>query len=37
VKEILLLSGDFLLPENEVSTSLPRDRRGHAQIVEYDL
>jgi DNA adenine methylase len=37
VKEILLLSDDFLLPGNEVA-SLPRrdDRRGHAKFIDYE-
>lgn len=36
VKEILLLSDDFLLPDNEVTNSHGRDRRGHAKIIEYE-
>jgi DNA adenine methylase len=36
VKEILLLSDDFLLPDNEVANSPRRDRRGHARIIEYE-
>lgn len=37
VKEILLLSDDFLLPDNEIANSHRRDRRGHAKIIEYDI
>jgi DNA adenine methylase len=36
VKEILLLSDDFLLPGNEDTDSPRRDRRGHAKIIEYE-
>lgn len=36
VKEILLLSDDFKLPDNDISSSVPRDRRGHARIIEFE-
>jgi DNA adenine methylase len=35
VKEILLLSDDFLLPTSERSDS-PRQNRGHAELMDYE-
>lgn len=36
VKEILLLSDDFLLPASEAPVIRPRERRGHAELIDYD-
>jgi DNA adenine methylase len=36
VKELLLLSNDFLLPANEAPTARHRERRGRAQLMDYD-
>lgn len=36
VKEILLLSDDFLLPASELAQVNLRARRGHAELMDYD-
>lgn len=37
VKEILLLSDDFLLPASESREVRERSRRGHAELMDYDV
>ena len=36
VKEILLLSEDFMLPSGASPEARPRGRRGHAELLDFD-